>query len=215
MHTRLVSYLRLLPLAPALALTGCFRVSGAEYAKCQRELLDTQSQVRTLQDKIAAQEQTIELQKSQVAQQAGVNPKDLEQLVVPVKIQLERLSGGYQEGDKPGDAGVLLYVQPIDRNGDVIKAAGSISVTVLDLANPPDRYVISECHFDVNKTRELWYGQMWTHHFAVKCPWPPGHTPQHDEITVRVEFTDLLTGKKLDTQGVYKIKLPPKQVTEK
>lgn len=203
-----------LALALSLAAAGCNTVSGEEYAAVQRDLIATQDQVRKLQEQVAAQEQATALMKSQVAREVGVKPESLEQLVVPVKIELERQSGGYDTDGKPGDDGILLYVQPIDRDGDVVKAAGSIKVTLLDLANPPDQYVIGEYLFDANKTRELWYGRMWTHHYTVRLPWYQGKPPRHNEITARVEFTDLLTGKKLDTQGVYKITFPPGHVAE-
>lgn len=200
-------------LALALVIAGCNTVSGQEYAAVQRELLNTQDQVRQLQERIAAQEQANALLKSQVAHEAGVRPETLEQLVVPVKIELERQSGGYDIDGQPGDDGLLLYVQPIDRDGHVIKAAGSIKVTLLDLANPPDQYLVGEYYFDANKMRELWYGRLWTNHYTLRLPWYQGKPPRHNEITARVEFTDLLTGKKLDAQGVYKIEFPPGHVS--
>jgi hypothetical protein len=195
---------------PALMVVGCNTVSGEEYGRVQRELINTQEQVQKLQAQVAAKQQAIDMMKNrEVAGAPGVTPKKLEELEVPVRIDLERLSGGYNDDGQPGDDGIVLYIQPIDRNGDVIKAAGSIKVTLLDLANSPDQYIIDECQFDVKKTRELWYGQLWTHHYTVHCPWQPGRPPRHDEITARVEFQDLLTGKTLTAQGVYKIQIPP------
>lgn len=198
----------------SLATAGCNVVPGQEYAAVQRDLLSTQDQVRQLQEEVAAKEQANALLKSQVARQLRVEPEKLEKLVVPVKIELERQSGGYDEDGEPGDDGIILYIQPIDRQGDVIKAAGSIKVTLLDLANPPDQYVVGEYVFDANKTRELWYGRMWTHHYTVRTPWYKGRPPRHNKITARVVFTDLLTGKDLEAQGVFEIKFPPGHVAE-
>ena len=64
---------------------------------------------------------------------------DVEDLIVPVKIELERFSGSIDTDNKPGDDALLLYVQPVDRDGSIIKAAGSIKVTLFDLANPPTK----------------------------------------------------------------------------
>jgi hypothetical protein len=129
----------------------------------------------------------------------------LEQLVYPVKIELERLSGGYGVG-KPYDEGVVLYVQPMDRDNDVIKTAGTIQVKLYDLQNPPNATLIGQYDFDAQKTRSLWYGRMWTYHFTVKCPFPK--PPAHDTITANVTFTSLITGEPLTAQGAYKIRLP-------
>lgn len=200
-----------LPVTLALSL-ACNTVPGEKYQAVQRELLTTQDQVKRLESQITDQEQTISRLQGQVAQMRGIDPKNLDQLVVPAKIALERQSGGYDEDGKTGDDGVVLYVQVFDRDNDVIKAAGSINVTLLDLANPPDRYVIGEYRFDADKTRSLWYGRMWTHHYTVRCPWFQGRPPAHSEITARVEFVDLLTGRKLATQGTFTIQFPPGHV---
>lgn len=192
---------------PALAATGCNTVSGEEYGKIQRELLSTQEQVRVLQGEVAAKEQAMQMMKGQVARLREMKPEELEQLIVPVKIELARLSGGYERDERPGDDGIVVYVQPIDRDGHVVKAAGSLKVTLLDLANAPEQHVIGEYAFDVAQTRGLWSGRLWTSHFTVHCPWPQGRAPAHAEITARVEFAELLTGQKLDAQGVYKVQL--------
>lgn len=189
-------------------LPPCACISGEDYAQLQRELLAAQDQVRKLQQDLAARDQTIDLLKSDVARARDVDPGQLELLVVPERIEIERQSGGFDADGKPGDDELVLYIRPIDRNGDVVKAAGSIAVTLLDLTNPSSPVVLGEYQFDARKTRELWYGRMWTHHFTVRCPWFQGRPPPHEEITARVEFTDLLSGRKLTAQGVFRIDLP-------
>lgn len=202
-------------LAIVLAAAGCNTVPAPEYAKVQRELIDAQSRISKLEEQVAAKQQVIDVMKGQVAELRSMKPENLEQLIVPVSIEMERLSGGYDEDGQPGDDGLVLYVRPIDRNADVVKAAGSLKIALLDLANPPDDYLLGEYLFDLNKTRELWYGRLWTSHFAVHCPWHPDKPPAHGEITARVEFHELLTGRTLTTQGVYKIKLRPGPVAGK
>jgi hypothetical protein len=194
-----------------LGAGGC-GVPGSEYAKVERELLDVKEQVRKLQEQVAARDQALQILNSREARGFNLTPKELEELVVPVKIELERLSGGYDVDGEPGDDGLVLFVQPIDRDGDVVKAAGSIKVTLLDLANPPDQYLLGEYDFDVPTTRRLWEGRLWTNHFAVHCPWYKGKPPAHDMITARVEFLVLLTKQKLETQAVFKIQFPPGHV---
>jgi hypothetical protein len=43
---------------------------------------------------------------------------------------------------------------------------------------------------------------------VLKCPWQ-GKAPGHDELTVKVTFTDELTGREFTEQKVVRVKLPP------
>jgi hypothetical protein len=119
------------------------------------------------------------------------------------------MSGGYDTDGKPGDDGIVLYVQPYDEDGHVIKAAGSLRVVILDPLCPPNQNVVAEYLFDVPTTRKMWYGRLMTQHFSIRCPWPTGQIPLHSELTAHVAFFDLLTGRTLTVQKAFKIVLPP------
>jgi len=193
-----------------LTVFGCNYVPAEKFQATQRQLQLTQEKVNGLEVTVADQQQTISKLQSRIMEMRQLDEGDLEQLITPVRIEIEKLSGGYNEDGKPGDEGIELFVRPIDRDQHVIKAAGTLQVTLYDLANPPESQVIGECLFDAAQTRSLWYGRMWTHHFTVRCPWINSRYPVHDEITARVVFTDLLTGKSLTAQEVFHIDLPAK-----
>jgi len=191
-------------------MVGCFdQVSGEKFQATQRKLQLAQEHVKRLENELTEQQQSIQNLQSQLAQIQGLSRKErLEQLVTPVRIELEGLSGTYDTDGRAGDDGLLLFVRPIDSDGHVIKAAGTLRVNILDPLNPPNRNVVAEYYFDVPKTRELWYGRLWTNHFTIRCPWPTGQIPMHDELTTHVTFVDLLTGKTLTTQQSFKIIRP-------
>jgi uncharacterized coiled-coil protein SlyX len=178
-------------------------------ADMQRTMLEQEEQIAALEQRIADQEKTIADLQAQVMELRGQDADALDRLVHPVRIELEKLSGGYDDDGEGGDDGVILYIRPIDADGHVIKAAGSLKVVLYDLANPPERNTLGDYYFDQPTMRELWYGRMWTHHFTVRCPWPPDHYPDHDEITADVVFTDLLTGRRLRAQQMFKVNLHP------
>ncbi len=195
-----------------MASSGCIQntVPAEKFQKVQRELQICQEKIPRLEEQIAAQQKTIENQQNQMAELRGMGPHAWSALVYPEKIELARWSGAYDEDDRTGDDGLLLYIQPIDRDGHVIKAAGELKITLLDLADPAAPMVIASYEFDVPTTRSLWYGRLMTQHFTVRCPWPPAGEPRNDQITAKVAFTDLLTGVTLTTQRVFSIKLSPK-----
>lgn len=206
---RLCFPLLFLPILPLLA--GCLDyVSGEKFQATQRKLQLAQEQVKRLENELAEQQQSMRTVQSQLARLHGLTPEEkLEQLVTPVRLELEGLSGAYDTDGSAGDDGLLLFVRPIDRDGHVIKAAGTLRVNILDPLNPPNRNVVAEYYFDVPTTRDLWYGRLWTQHFTVRCPWPAGQVPMHEELTAHVTFVDLLTGRTLTTQQACKITLPP------
>jgi hypothetical protein len=199
--------LGLLFLLPLVA--GCPWVPAERHRAVQRQLLEAQERISTLEAQIADHQQTIRSQQEQIARARGLPIDTFEHLIMPVRIELERMSGGYALEGGPGHEGILLYIRPIDRDGHVVKAAGTIDVKLLELAAPADRMLIATYHFDLETTRSLWFGRMWTHHFSVRCPWPPDRLPGHNEITAQVVFTEVLTGAALTAHDTYEIVLPP------
>jgi hypothetical protein len=197
--------------AATLWLAGCNTVPGEKFQAVQRDLFQAQERIRTLETELAAQQQTTRDLAAQITnlRQAPEAPEEV--LIIPVRIALASLSGGYDDDGKPGDDGIVLYVQPIDRDQDVVKAAGSLKIKLIDPQNPAGQTEFAEYNFDLQHTRPLWYGRLMTHHFSVKCPWPAGHRPAHNEIVAYVVFTDLLSGKALTATGTYQVKFAPEE----
>jgi hypothetical protein len=193
----------------AWAVFGC-QSPGDQMYRLQKQLDSQKSRILQLEENIITLQKHIDDQKQQIVTLERIAPDRMAKLEVPVKIELDKLSGGYEEPGRAGDAGVVAYVQPIDSDGDVIKAAGSIVMEVFDLANPPAKSLVCRAALDVDNTRKAWRGWLWTDHFSVKCPWPPPDRkpPEHRELTIRVQFTDYLTGRILTAQTTCKIKLP-------
>ena len=132
----------------------------------------------------------------------------LELLNAPVRIEIERMSGGYDDDNVVGDDGVVVYVRPFDSVGDVIKATGDIEIQLWDLSGTPDEVLVGQYVLDAEHALGHWYGKLMTDHYTIKCPWR-SEPPRHTEITIRVLFTDYVTGKVLTDQRVCGIFLPP------
>jgi hypothetical protein len=196
-------------MAALILLGGCDSVPTSRFNQVQRESLAAQEKAGQLEEQLGIEQRTVRNLQAQLARSRGLTPETLEQLVTPVRLTLERQSGGYDQDKKPGDDGLVLYVQPIDADGDVIKAAGSLQVVLLNLSEPTNPRVVSTYDFDVPTSRKMWYGRLMTNHFTVRCPWPPDGPPPVDEVTARVEFTDLLTGRVLVAQERYPIRRAP------
>src|SRR5687767_12524021 len=132
--------------APLLMIfTGCAAtVPVKSFNEVQLKLQQAQEQVKKLEAELAAEQQASKNLQRQVAEVRNIKGDPSEELIVPVKIQLERMSGGFDTDGKVGDDGIVLYIQPIDRQGHVVKAAGTLKVMLYDLAAPSDQNVIAE-----------------------------------------------------------------------
>jgi hypothetical protein len=198
-----------LPLVLLCLVAACNTVPGPKYQDAERRALQGDERIAQLEAEIGQLDERIQDLKTQAQALSGYDEQARrDQLVVPVRIAFERMSGGYDDDGTPGDDGLMLYIQPIDRDGHVIKAAGTLDVRLFDLSNPPNAIEITRYHFDPENARKLWYGRLMTNHFTVKCPWPPDGPPKHKTVTARAVFTDLLTGESFEAQQAFDVALP-------
>lgn len=182
---------------------GGIHAQGPERGVLQRRIGQLEREQITLRE----ENKTL---RKQIKQLQRLGAKRLDLLNAPVKIQIERLSGGYNDDGVPGDDGVVVYIRPIDGDGDVLKATGDIQIQLWDLAGTTDELLVGEYILDAEHALGRWYGKLMTHHYTVKCPWR-SEPPAHNEITIRVLFTDYLTGRVLSDQRVCRIVLPTAQ----
>lgn len=177
--------------------------------KLRAENQQLQEQLDALKRQVEADRATIKSTEQRVGTLERLPQDRLDKLVTVYGIKLGRLTGGDDwDPDKPGDDGLKVAVQPIDRQGDKLKAAGSFVVDVFDLASPagPD---IGHWTFDLDQAAQQWYGSL-LYSYVLKCPWQK-KVPAHNELTVRVTFTDELTGRQFTQQQVCKVNPPISQ----
>ena len=172
---------------PATLLRQCRRENEklkTDIQDLQTELLTRQKQIQTLQD---------------------LGEKRLELLFHVTGIKLGKYTAGVDLDKTAGHDGIRVYLTPIDADGHAIKAAGAVKIQLFDLAAKTGENLVAACEFPVDKIAERWAAGFMTYHYRFDCRWET--PPKHDEITVRVEFTDYLTGKTFTSQKVCKVKL--------
>jgi len=186
-----------------LLLEGCQQQTQVELRQQVERL---QKKVEQQDHQLAADRLTIQKLHEQLRTARGFTTDDLEVIYSPVKIEIASLSGGEDYDGRPGDDGVTVYIQPIDRHHDAVKVAGDIRVELYDLANPPGENRIGLYEIPVGQAADHWYGKLATYHFTVRCPWQNG-PPKHDEITIRATFVDYLTQRAMTAQTVCTVRL--------
>jgi len=193
------------------AMSGCRRVDlfqkDKKIRKLEGDLASARKELdRAREDLNSARSQLADKQK-QIETLRGLGPDRLKKLFYVQTISLGKYTGGADFDDKPGDDGIKVFLKPIDSNGDTIKAAGSVAVQLYDLAQPEDKTLIGEYKWSVDEVAKAFSGGFIAYQFTFKCPWKSG-PPVHKDITVRVEFTDYLTGKQFIAQKLCKVDLP-------
>ena len=189
----------------ALLATGCQPSTNIDYERQLQVLRDTVAQQKA---DLAAQKATIDTLTQQLNVIRGIKPEDLKTIFYPVKIVIDSLSGGYDFDNQPGDDGVVVYLRPVDSEGDTLKVAGEIHIQLYDLAAAAHQTLLGEYKIPVEQARKLWYGKLMTNHYTIRCPWPH-NPPTHPEITIRATFIDFLTQRVISAQSTCTVKLPP------
>lgn len=134
------------------------------------------------------------------------SPALLDTVVTTHGLRIGKLTGGFDaDASKPGDEMLKVYVVPTDRTGDLLKAAGSFEVEMFDLAEQK-QVRLGHWEFSADETAALWYGQFLSYGYVLPCPWQT--VPTHRDVTVKMSFTDTLTGRTFTEQKQISINPP-------
>jgi hypothetical protein len=192
-------------------VAGCMKTGPGELASCKSQVSDLERENVALKEKLAATQRTIESQNARIEALATVPADRMTMLVAVERVELARLTGGYDDPRDGVDDGIVAYVQPMDRDGDVIKATGSIEVKVYDLTGTIP-VVVGEATVPVEESLKSWYGKLWTQHFTVRVPFAT--KPASTDVTVRVRYVELLTGKAFVAQKACTVNFDPRTATQ-
>jgi len=184
---------------------GCSTPNTANI-ELRKQIDQLQTQVADLKRQHDADQATIAGLKSEHT--IVTLPEDrIGQLFTAHGLKFGRLTGGVDlDPDKPGDDGIKVAICPIDDQGQALKSAGSFEIDAFDLALG-DNNRVGHWAFDIEQARQNWYGAAMLYTYVFKCPFEK--VPAHENVTIRVTFTDALTGRIFTAQREVQIKRPP------
>ena len=118
-------------------------------------------------------------------------------------IEISSRSGLYdKDKDKDGTKETLVvYVRTIDDAGDAIKAVGSVEVQLWDL-EAEDNARLAQWQIKPEELKRLWSSTVMTSYFRLTFDVSELHEDNENELTVKVTFTDYITGNILRKQRV-------------
>jgi hypothetical protein len=151
--------------------------------------------------------QEAEAEKEQLQKQirflSGVRPEvKFERLYRLQSIKITRYTNFYDKDKDGKKEKLIVYVKPIDKDGDVIKAMGEMDVQLWDLNREGSEALLGEWHVGAQELKKEWFATLLTINYRLTFE-VAGVVERFDEpMTVRVTFTDYLTGRMFKDQKV-------------
>jgi len=120
-------------------------------------------------------------------------------------LQRVKISGytDFYDKDKDGrKEKLIVYIQPIDQDGDVVKATGSVEVQLWNLNRPNGNALLGQWRVEPDELRKLWFATLITINYRLTFDVADKIEKLEEPLTVKLTFTDHLSGKVFKEQKV-------------
>ena len=95
-----------------------------------------------------------------------------------------------------------LYMRPYDKDGDGIKATGSMNVQLWDLNKPEEESLLSEWDVPPDELKKMWFKTVLAVNYRLTFDVSDKVESFDEALTAKVAFTDYLTGRVFKAQRV-------------
>ncbi len=192
-------------------LTGCLLilVGGCENGNKKSPLVEQIQQLKQEKTELTRQIERSENENEQLQKQILVLSGLPEEAKAENLYRLHRIKiGGYTgfyDKDKDGQyEKLIVYIQPIDGEGDIVKATGAVDVQLWDLNKEANQALLGQWHITPGELKKLWFATMITINYRLTFDIADTVENMEEPLTVKVTFTDYLTGKVFKEQKVIK-----------
>jgi outer membrane murein-binding lipoprotein Lpp len=185
-----------------LSLAGCQK-EKTENASSQIEKLKTQNSDLAVKLQ-QSQKESEQLKKQiQALRDFGENfkPEDIYNLQ---KINITRYTNLYDNDDDGKKDTLLVYIQPMDEYGDVVKATGLVEVQLWDLDRKEGQPLLGQWRVSPAELKKLWFATLITVNYRLSFNIVALVEKFDRPLTVKIKFTDYLSGKIFEEQKVIK-----------
>jgi hypothetical protein len=118
------------------------------------------------------------------------------------KIKITRYTGFYDKDNDGKKEKLIVYIQPIDEQGDIVKATGSVDVQLWDLNKQDGQALLAQWRVEPDELKKLWIATLITINYRLPFDAADKIDKSEGPLTVKVTFTDYLTGKVFNEQKV-------------
>lgn len=186
----------------AIFLAGC-GIGSERVSPLEMKVRDLEREKTQLAGQLEQSRAETEQMKAQVKALA-VLPQDKKenQFYALSAVKIARFTDFY---DKKGDGKretLIVYVQPIDRAGDAIKTAAAVSIQLWNLSDPNGQALLGQWQVSPDDLYKRWFDTLTSTAFRLTFDAPVTPAALAQPLTVRMTFTDYLTGQVFTDQYV-------------
>jgi hypothetical protein len=193
---------RLVILGAALTILAGCGIGSARKHPLEAKVRELQMEKAQLAGQLEQSQVQVEQLKAQIKALSALPKGKDENPYVLNGVKITRYTGFY---DKDGDGRrekLIVYIQPIDRDGNVFKAAGIASVQLWDLSRPSGQALLGQWQVEPAELHKLWFDALMSTSYRLMFDAPASPETLAKPLTVQVIFTDYLTGQVFTEQYV-------------
>ena len=110
------------------------------------------------------------------------------------EVRITRYTDFYDKNSDGQREKLIVYVQPIDTAGDVVKAAGTVDVQLWNLNAPSDEALLGQWRIEPNELHASWFQALIASSYRLVFDKPESLDVLTEPLTVKATFTNYLTG---------------------
>jgi len=177
-----------LVLAAGCASTGQLDILESRLRRQEDAANQLQAQLAESQNQLqAAKRETVDLRTQIANGKKLAHAEQLTALGTVEGISLNKyLTGGLDRDGIPGDEMLSAVVAPADADGNLVKAPGTVVVTVLDLSKPEAQQRVGHWEFGPKDSESLWHSGFLGSGYVVRVPWQT--LPESPTLLVHAEW---------------------------
>lgn len=184
-------------------VTGCSTANKKESPAVEIEQLKQKNE--KLRNQIEQSNSENKKLKEQIQVLSGIPENErLEILNRLETIKIGRYTGFFDKDDDGKKEKLIVYIQPIDKQGDTIKAAGAAEVQLWDLNKSENQALLGQWKVEADELKKLWFSTMITTNYRLTFDVADIVESMEAPLTVMVTFTDYMTGKVFKEQTSIK-----------
>jgi len=119
-------------------------------------------------------------------------------------VKIGRFTGFYDKDKDGKKEKLIVYIEPMDQEGDKIKAAGAVDVQLWDLDKSQDDALPGQWHVTSDELRKAWFDTLLSTNYRCVFDIAGKVADFSKTLTVKVTFTDYLTGRTFTDQMAIK-----------
>jgi predicted nuclease with TOPRIM domain len=120
------------------------------------------------------------------------------------RIKITRYTNLYDKDEDGQYEKLIVYIQPIDRDGDVIKAPGAANVELWDPSKEPEQALLGRWQVQAKQMKKRWLKALLGTNYRLIFDLDAKIAEYKEPLMVRVVFSDHQSGRELTELKVIK-----------